>query len=118
MWVVISILGLFMVARGVWALQQAWGSPGEKVLALAFFAALTGFAGYKLVLSLAPPAPGFRSDRRDNVVYAIVALVFVVGAVFVLVHEGATSLERLVAAIGIVFFGGGAVALFLRARRS
>jgi len=86
-------------------------------LPYAFFATLAGFAGYKVFLSLAPPASGPPRDRRDNVAYAIVDLAFALGSMFVLVHEGATPADRVAATGGIVFFGVGAVVMFLRAGR-
>ena len=117
-WGVVIVLGLFMLGRGIWALQQPWRSTGEKLFALAFFAALTGFAGYRLVVSLRSKTSGLGGPRRENLAYAMVSLVFVVGAVFVLLHGSATSTDLLAAAGGILFFGGGAVVFFMRARRS
>lgn len=59
--------------------------------------------------------PTSRSTR--NVAYAIVDLAFAMGGMFILVREGATPADRVAATGGIVFFGVGAVVMFLRARR-
>ena len=45
MWGVVAVLGLFMLGRGIWALQQPWRSTGEKLFALAFFVALRASPG-------------------------------------------------------------------------
>jgi hypothetical protein len=111
------MLGLFMLGRGIWALQQPWRSTGDKLFALAFFAALTAFASYKLLIVALPAASRLRGPVSDNVAYGILSLVFVAGTLFVYLVGDDSISERWMAIAGTVFFGGGAVVFFVRARR-
>ena len=117
LWATVTGLGVLMLARGVWALQQPWRSTGEKLFGLAFFVALTAFAGYKLLTVLATTASRLRSRPVENMVHGLVSLVFVIGGVFVYFrgHESASGLFITVG--GILFFGVGAIVLFTRVRR-
>jgi hypothetical protein len=116
-WGVATVLCFFMLGRGIWALQQPWRSTGDKLFALAFFTALTGVATYKLLVAFFPAAFRLGSPFSENIAYGAVSLVFVVGAAFVYLRGDGSTRETSTAIAGVLFFGGGAVMFFIRARR-
>jgi hypothetical protein len=113
LWATVTLLGVFMLGRGIWALQQPWGATGQKMFGFAFFAALTAFSAYRLLI-VAVPAGRLGDAVIQNVAYGIVSLIFVAGALFLYFHESLAS--RWIAVAGTLFFGGGAVVFFARAR--
>src|SRR5262245_28467599 len=116
-WSTLTILCLFMVGRGIWALQQPWRTTGGKLFAQAFFAALTVFSTYKLLAAVLPFAAGLSDPVIDNLAYGVLLLVFVAGAIFAYLDGPQSPRDLWSTVAGILFLGGGAVISFIRARR-
>ena len=117
LWATVTLLGLLMLGRGIWALQQPWRTTGEKLFGLVFFAALTAFATYQLLMIVLPAARWLGAPVTGNVAYGFVSLVFVCGAIFVILDGPRSLSEHWVAVAGTVFFGGSAIVFFVRAWR-
>ena len=104
---------------GAWHLGSAAAlrTTGEKLFGLVFFAALTAFATYQLLMIVLPAARWLGAPVTGNVAYGFVSLVFVCGAIFVILDGPRSLSEHWVAVAGTVFFGGSAIVFFVRAWR-
>ena len=103
LWGLLTCLGLFMIARGIWALGQPWGVPSHKLFGLLFFGILLLFPLYQLIAKIKNNEKQIFSKTGKNIIYFIVSLAFVAGSLFIFLTSLGT--DRMWAISGIVFFG-------------